>query len=97
MVIFFKPWTPPPDPMTKTQYRITSDLHSLNLYRAIVIKQALTAVQRCSREADLLEDLYITPKSSPASSTNDVMDERDFDGQDHPIYNVQVYGTFKQD
>ena len=34
-----------------------------------MIKQALTAVQGYSREAYLLEDLYTTPKNSPASST----------------------------
>ena len=54
-------------------------------------------MQGYSREADLIEDLFITPESSLASSTTDLMDERGFDGQEYPIHNVQVSGTFKQD
>ena len=91
-----KPWTPPPEALTKTQYRIYVRSAQPKIYRALTIKQALTAVQGYSREADLLEDLYITPESSPASSTTDVMDERDLDGQDQQIHHVHVYGTFKR-
>ena len=76
-----KPSTPPPEALTKTQYRIYVRSAVPKIYRALTIKQALTAVQGYSREADLLEDLYITPESSPASSTTDVMDERDLDGK----------------
>ena len=90
-----KPWTPPPEILTKTQYRIYVRSTQPKMYRALTIKQALTAVQGYSREADLL-DLYITLENSPASSTTDILDKRDLDGQDHPIQYVQVYGTFKQ-
>ena len=70
-----KPWNLPLDAFTKTQYRIYVRSTQPKIYRAVTIKQALTAVQGYSREADLLEDLYITPENSPASSTTDIMDE----------------------
>ena len=49
-----KPWTPPPEALTKTQYRIYVRSAQPKIYRALTIKQALTAVQGYSREADLL-------------------------------------------
>ena len=62
-----KPWTPPPEALTKTQYRIYVRSTQPKIYRAIKVKKALTAVRGYSREANLLEDLYpqLTSFSDP--------------------------------